>query len=63
MVVAFRSIEEALIDLVVAQQRAPTPHRDRIIEVLQAEIRYRKAAQASSGAWWKIAPTESGLAV
>jgi hypothetical protein len=42
-----RSLEEALADLLAAHQRAPDPKRVRIIEIVRAEIQYRKAAQAS----------------
>jgi len=60
----FRSLEEALVDLLVAQQARPDPKRVLRIEMIRAEIQHRKTAQASpSGAPWKIAATEPGLAV
>ena len=60
----YRSLEEALADLLAAHQRVPDPKRVRMIEVIRAEIQHRELVQASPpGARWKVAPTEPGLAV
>jgi hypothetical protein len=57
MMKELRPLEEALVDLLAAHQRAPDPARVRTIEMVQAEIHYREAIQA------KIALTEPGLTV
>jgi hypothetical protein len=60
----FRSLEQALADLIAKHERTPDPRRARTIELIQAEIQHRELVQASPpGAWWKIAPTEPGLEV
>ena len=60
----FRSLEEALADLLAAHQRVPDPKRVRMIEIVRAEIQHRELVQASPpGTRWKNAPTEPALAI
>jgi hypothetical protein len=42
-----RSLEQALGDLLAQHERRPDQKTARIIELIQAEIQYRNAAQAS----------------
>ena len=43
----FRSMEEALADLLAKQERTPDPKNSRMIELLQAEIQHRETAKAN----------------
>jgi hypothetical protein len=43
----FRSLEEALADLLAKHERTPDPHSAKTIELLQAEIQDRKTAKAN----------------
>jgi hypothetical protein len=38
----FRSLEEALADLLAAHERAPDPKRARMVEIIRAEIQHRE---------------------
>jgi hypothetical protein len=43
----FRSLEEALADLLAAHERAPDPKRARMVEIIRAEIQHRETVQTS----------------